>query len=79
METKTPEQIQKNVSAVFDSVTLINKLVLETADNKKKTNVDRNVKHLEVMLTKEFFTDALIAEQESEIESCIIAGKTYIG
>jgi hypothetical protein len=74
--TPNPE---KSISAAFDSVNLINTLVLETADDKKKANVDRNVKHLEVMLTKEFFTDALIAEQESEIESCIIAGKTYIG
>ena len=78
MPTQTPNP-EKAVSAAFDSVNLINKLILETADDKKKSNVDRNVKHLELMLTKEFFTEALTTEQKTEIEACIIAGKTYIG
>jgi hypothetical protein len=78
MENKTPNTA-KAVSAAFDSVNLINKLITETADDKKKENVDRNVKHLELMLTKEFFTEALTAEQKTEIETCIAAGKTYIG
>lgn len=77
METKTPEQIQKNVSAAFDSVTLINKLVLETVDDKKKTNVERNVQHLELMLTKEFFTEALTTQQKKQINDCITAGNAY--
>ena len=77
MPTKTPNP-EKAVSAAFDSVNLINRLVLETADDKKKANVDRNVKHLELMLTKEFFTEAVTAEQTTEIEACIEAGKTYI-
>jgi stress-induced morphogen len=77
METKTPEQIQKNVSAAFDSVTLINKLVLETVDDKKKTNVERNIQHLELMLTKEFFTEALTTQQKKQINDCIEAGNTY--
>ena len=74
---KTPNP-EKAVSAAYDSVNLINKLVLETIDDKKKSTVDRNVKHLEVMLTKEFFTEALTTEQTTEIEACIEAGKTYI-
>jgi hypothetical protein len=78
MEKQTPNP-EKSISAAFDSVNLINKLILETADDKKKSNVDRNVKHLEIMLTKEFFTEALTAEQKTEIETCIAAGKTYIG
>ena len=77
MPTKTPNP-EKAVSAAFDSVNLINRLVLETADDKKKANVDRNVKHLELMLTKELFTEAVTAEQTTEIEACIEAGKTYI-
>ena len=78
METKTPEQIQKNISAAFDSVNLINKLILETADDKKKTNVERNVKHLELMLTKDFFTEALTESQRTDIDACILAGNSYI-
>jgi hypothetical protein len=68
----------KSISAAFDSVTLINKLVVETANDKKKANVERNVKHLELMLTKEFFADALTSSQKSEIETCITAGNSYI-
>jgi hypothetical protein len=78
MPTKTPNP-EKAVSAAFDSVNLINKLVLETADDKKKANVDRNVKHLEVMLTKEFFTEALTQTQKDEVDACLLAGKAYIG
>jgi hypothetical protein len=74
-KTQNPE---KAVSAAFDSVNLINKLVLETADDKKKANVERNVQHLELMLTKEFFTEALTTEQRTEIETCIEVGNAYI-
>jgi len=78
MENKTPNS-EKSISAAFDSVNLINKLVAEIADDKKKANVERNVKHLELMLTKKFFTDALTLTQKSEIETCISSGNSYIG
>jgi len=74
---KTPNP-EKAVSAAFDSVNLINKLITEEATDKKKDNVKRNVGHLEVMLSKEFFTEALTSNQKTEIESCILAGKDYI-
>jgi hypothetical protein len=77
MEKQTPTP-EKAISAAFDSVNLINRLILETADDKKKSNVERNVKHLELMLTKEFFTEALTESQITEIEMCITAGNTYI-
>ena len=78
MEKQTPNP-EKSISAAFDSVALINKLITETADDKKKANVERNVKHLELMLTKEFFTGALTSTQKTEIEACVAAGKTYVG
>lgn len=78
METKTPNP-EKSIKAAFDSVALINKLITETADDKKKANVERNVKHLELMLKKEFFTEALTEQQKSDIDACILAGKAYIG
>jgi len=78
MPNNTPNP-SKSISAAFDSVNLINKLVTETINDKKKANVERNVKHLELMLTKEFFTEALTAEQTTEIEACIATGKTYVG
>jgi len=77
MPTKTPNP-EKSISAAFDSVALINKLITETADDKKKSAVERNVKHLELMLTKEFFTNALTNTQKTDIEACIIAGNSYI-
>ena len=77
MPTQTPNPT-KSISAAFDSVNLINKLIVETVDDKKKSTVERNVKHLELMLTKEFFADALTSSQKSEIETCITAGNSYI-
>ena len=77
MPTQTPNPT-KAINTAFDSVALINKLVAETADDKKKSAVERNVKHLELMLTKEFFTDALTASQKTEIEACIASGNSYI-
>jgi hypothetical protein len=77
MENNTPNP-EKSISAAFDSVNLINKLILETADDNKKSNVERNVKHLELMLTKEFFTETLTESQRTEIDACILAGNLYI-
>lgn len=77
MKKQTPNP-EKSISAAFDSVALINKLILQTVDDKKKANVKRNVQHLELMLTKEFFTEALTTEQRTEIETCIEVGNTYI-
>jgi hypothetical protein len=78
MENQTPNP-EKSISAAFDSVNLINKLITETVDDKKKANVERNIKHLELMLTKEFFTEALTTPQSEQINDCIAAGKTYVG
>ena len=77
MEKQTPSP-EKSIKAAFDSVALINKLITETADDKKKANVERNVGHLKLMLIKEFFTEALTTEQRVELEACIEAGNTYI-
>ena len=77
MEKQTPNP-EKSISAAFDSVNLIKKIITETPDDKKKSNVDRNVKHLELMLTKDFFSEALSPQQKSDIESCIESGKSYI-
>jgi hypothetical protein len=76
MEKQTPNP-EKSISAAFDSVALINKLITETVDDKKKANVERNVKHLELMLTKEFFTEALTTQQKKQITDCIASGNTY--
>ena len=43
----------------------------------RKGNVERNVKHLELMLTKAFFTTALTTQQAKQISNCIVAGNAY--
>ena len=70
---------EKSVSAAFDSVNLVNKLILETADEKKKSTVDRNVKHLQLMMKKDFFITTLTPQQKTDIETCITAGLAFIG
>jgi hypothetical protein len=77
MEIKTPNP-EKSVSSAFDSVNLINKLITETADEKRKSTVERNVKHLELMLTKDFFLTALTSLQKTQIETAISSGNSYI-
>jgi hypothetical protein len=76
MEKQTPNPA-KAISAAFDSVNLINKLITETIDDKKKANVERNVGHLKLMLKKEFFTTALTEQQRTDIDACIAAGEVY--
>jgi hypothetical protein len=77
--TKTNQNPEKTISDAFDSVNLINNLIIEEITDNKKNAVDRNIKHLELMLTKEFFTEALTITQKNEIETCILVGKEYIG
>jgi len=76
-ETQTPEQIQRNISAAFDSVNLINdEITKEVTDNRKDT-VKRNYQHLELMIAKDWFEARCTAQQVTDINTCIVAGKTY--
>jgi hypothetical protein len=69
---------EKSVSAAFDSVNFINEVITEEATDEMKDKVERNVQHLEIMLKKEFFTEALSPTQKDEIDACILAGKDFI-
>jgi hypothetical protein len=69
---------QQAIKAAFDSVNLINRLVTETANENNKKTVERNVDHLELMMTKDFFSEALTSQQRTNIETCISAGKSFI-
>jgi hypothetical protein len=75
---RTLEQTAKQVSAAFDSVNLINRVVLDPATDKTKAMVDRNMKHLELMLTKDWFTDALTTEQRDAIDASVSAAAAYV-
>jgi hypothetical protein len=78
MEEMTLEQIESNIRAAFDSVNLINETILLESNDENKDSVDRNFRHLEIMLSKEWFENALTPQQKTDIESAIDSGKTYV-
>ena len=53
----TPEEIAAHYSAAMDSVNLINELVAqETLTDEEQDTIDRNVAHLQLMVTKDYWT-----------------------
>lgn len=72
MEELTQEQIEKSISAAFDSVNLIEELnLLETLTEEETDRKTRNIQHLEIMMEKEWFSSNLTSEQTSQINSVI--------
>jgi len=77
-EVKTAEEIAQDFTAMGHSVDLINgiidgsKMIDESAEEKNDC-VDRNVKHLEIMVAKDYWTD----ESMTASNSAITAGKAY--
>lgn len=75
--TPTQEQIQKHILAAFDSVNLITNKVSEPITDKTKKSVMNNYKHLQIMLLKPWFTEAITTQQYETINNCITSGITY--
>jgi hypothetical protein len=80
MENQTPEQIAQHYSAMGDSVWLINAIIAGEqmagqSDADKKATVERNVAHLELMVSKDFWTN----EDMTAVNAAIAAGKAYVG
>ena len=76
----TAEEIAQHYSAMGDSVNLINgiidgSLMADDTQEDKNDCVDRNVRHLEIMVAKDFWT----SEDLSPSNTAISAGKTYLG
>ncbi len=72
MEELTQEQIEKSISAAFDSVNLIEELnLLETLTEEETDRKTRNIQHLETMMEKEWFSSNLTSEQTSQINAVI--------
>ena len=64
----TAEQAAKSVSAAYDSVNLIAELkAKESLTEEEVDRLDRNKKHIEIMLAKEWFAKALTEEQKAEL------------
>ena len=77
-EIKTAEDIAQDFTAMGHSVTLITDVIAGTsmADEsaeEKKSCVDRNVEHLEIMVAKDYWT----TEDMTAVNSAIVAGKAY--
>lgn len=72
MENQTTEQIAQHYKAMLDSVWLINSIIAGEQQGDKDT-VDRNVKHLELMVAKDFWT----TEDMMPVEQAIDAGNIY--
>ena len=77
-DEKTKEEIAQDYTAMGHSVELINAVVGGTAmtdytAQEKQSCVDRNVEHLELMKTKDYWT----SEDMTEVDKAITAGKAY--
>ena len=77
-EVKTAEEIAQDYTAMGHSVDLINgiidgtKMADESAEDRQSA-VDRNVEHLELMVTKDYWT----SEDMTAVNAAITAGKAY--
>tara|TARA_R110000772_G_scaffold259638_1_gene377300 strand:+ start:1132 stop:1350 length:219 start_codon:yes stop_codon:yes gene_type:complete len=70
MEELTQEQIEKSISAAYDSVSLINELnSKEVLTEEEADTKNRNIEHLKIMLSKEWFVSALSETQKVELET----------
>lgn len=78
MEELTLEEIQRSISAAFDSVNLVNEQVLLDRTDELVDSVDRNYRHLEIMLSKEWFADALTESERNSIDSTIQSGQSFV-
>lgn len=71
-ETLTTEEIQRHYDAALDSVTVINDLMaLDSRDDDQTANVARNVEHLQIMVAKDYWTDA---QDLAPLNAAITAG-----
>ena len=74
MENQTPEQIAQHYKAMLDSVNLINGGKPEfMSDTEWADCLRRNVKHLELMVDKDFWT----TEDMAPVNAAIAAGNSY--
>ena len=78
MDEITTEEIAQHYSAMGDSVTLINDIIAgnafadEDADVKQDC-VDRNVEHLEIMITQDYWT----SQDMTAVNAAVTSGKAY--
>lgn len=70
MENLTQEEIKTSVNAAYDSVKLINELnLIKELSNEEESTLNRNKEHIEIMLAKEWFFNALTEDQKAELSN----------
>jgi len=68
----TEELLTKSISAAFDSVNLIKEINLEVSPSEEQVASKlRNQEHLNIMLGKDDFKNALTIEQEAQIKAVL--------
>jgi len=72
-EEETTEQLQRSISAAFDSVNLINELKSQPSlTEEEQDRLNRNVEHLRIMLDKDWFSEGLTEQQTIDIDACLV-------
>lgn len=64
-ETPTVEEINRHFTAALDSVNLINSLKKDALTDEEKDIINRNKEHLQIMISKGWFSDDQVAQLES--------------
>lgn len=63
-------KIAGSISAVYDSVSLINDLKAKSTQSEEETAViETNVEYIKIMLAKDWFVAALTPEQVTELQT----------
>ena len=71
-ENTPPEEVAMHYKAAMDSVNLIKTLVAQgDLDAEELDTLDRNVRHLEIILTRPYWTD----EDLTPLNDAVAAGK----
>ena len=75
-----PPNPRNSVSAAFDSVNLINNTIPSTGKtiDEKIDIMKRNKDHLEIMMGKSWFTEALINDEGNQIQTCIVNAQNFL-
>jgi len=70
MENLTQEQIQRIISATYDSVGVINDLQSKTSlIEEEQEELDRNIQHIRIMMGHQWFIEILTSEQIVELQA----------
>lgn len=87
VDTPTAEEITQHFKACGDSVFVINAIIdgskmAEETQGEKNERIDRNVKHLQIQESKQWYIDDTESREapadKASISAAITAGKTYM-